>query len=449
MSDIKISSKTIRQIARQVDDAGNNNNYIDGDEISVFTEKLEAKGVSNAKQIVKDYMNNSFNYELQFSKDGTKRTDGLEYEIYAALNQNSFLNSNQKTTGDADSIYSAIKSAFAVWGWTWLDDLDRAVNRINKDNVLAVLNKYSEEDSLVKRLNSEVSQDYLTKYGNRIVDALIKAADDRGVDVTDIVTKDDAGKFVAVSVEGVDFNASATDSDNLAKVVNVLKERINTTVDTLTDSEKFKKNPQESMLLLARYFDKNTNGYIDGEEVSAFKAACAKLGVFVNDILASINKKTKDGDTLNEQEKTVQNIFSSETNMIADAEEKRAMNNRVMGITQAVDDENETTLGTYIKEITSENVEEILTELDKNEKFKDGFGKALYDEFGNDSRGFTSVIIKALYDKAEKENVDVSDIVRLSGESFVTPTGDDALDSKNVNSVINDLRSKIKQELGE
>ena len=91
MSDIKIDSKLIQNIAKKVDKEGNNNKVIDGNELSIFVDKLEANGVSDAKQVIDSYDVNKLFYENIFAKKGSKSTDSYQNAIIASINDKSAL----------------------------------------------------------------------------------------------------------------------------------------------------------------------------------------------------------------------------------------------------------------------------------------------------------------------------------------------------------------------
>lgn len=461
MSEIKVDNKVIRQVARDVDKAGNNNKVIDGSEVSIFADKLEAKGVTNAKSIISSYNSNRLYYENLFSQNGATSDNSPEYEIYAQLNNNSFLKSNKSNKKDAKMIAEGIRDAVNGWffgGGTDDTKLKRMVDTITKDNVLAVLDEsYDEDETLMHSIIDDVDQDDMDDYGKTIITALVDAAMARSIDVSDIVSMDENGNYtVGNGVSGAKFGESATDKDYVEAVVNALKERIETSMDTITNPDKAKEDPKTALSLLARQVDSaanggNGNGQLDGEEVASFKALCSKLGIIVNDILSSISNKTKESGSLTDEEQAVKDLFSGEANFNTVAEESKIIADTTAGIYQSIEDEDEDKLKKYLtsETINADNVEKILSELDKKDGYNGKIGEKFDDAFGDDAESYLNIIISALYSKAEKENVDVSDIVRPSKNTFVTPDGENALDSDYANKVISDLRSRIKDELGE
>ncbi|MGN1153794.1 MAG: hypothetical protein ACI4S3_07170, partial [Candidatus Gastranaerophilaceae bacterium] len=147
----KINVALVKGIASKIDkEKGNNNKYIDTEEeISLFTEQLEKRNVPNARKIVTEYCANSIKFEAKFAKEGTTIGDNTEYAIMAALNKDSYLLENKNSDGQADSIVDNIRDAVTGWwfffgGGTKETKLEENVNRINKTNVLRVLDKYKE-----------------------------------------------------------------------------------------------------------------------------------------------------------------------------------------------------------------------------------------------------------------------------------------------------------------
>ncbi len=443
MSGNKITQKYINDVARKIDVKHNKNGKLDGDEISIFEKELAKDGITNPQMYV-----NSFN--------------------------------NSTKSVSADIITKEIDDAFAIWGWTWLDDLDKAIEKINSGNVLEVLESYDNGDSLIEELDSEVSQTYLTKYGNTIINSLLEVAKERNIDVSDIVTKNENnGYVVGPSVKDANSKELATDSDNLDLVVTALRKRIESYTALVTDKNSAKDDPKNAMLAIAYQVDSkgNGDGTINGDEVAEFKAACSKVGIIINDIISSIFKKSKSEEKLTENEEFVKNIFSGSYAQISYT--ATTLSNQAEGITKAIRAKDEDELRKYISSetVTADNVENILSSLDKNEdysKLTDGcqatltgsstaggaiyaytptssgnknIAKKLVYAFGDDAKEFNEVILKALCDKAAQNDIDISDIVKISNDKFFTPEGEYALDSKYVNKVIESVRSRINEKL--
>ena len=454
MSDIKVDSKLIQNIAKKVDKEGNNNKVIDGNELSIFVDKLEANGVSDAKQVIDSYDVNKLFYENIFAKKGSKSTDSYQNAIIASINDKSALNANTKTRNDAKMIIDGVKDA--VDGWFFglgTDDkkLKQMVNSINKDNVMEVLNtKYDEksDETMIQAIIGDTSGDTRKNLLKHILESLIQAADAKQIDVSDIVVADEKGNYtVGTGVKDLEFGSDALDSDSFEKIANAIKDRINNSLEMVTDETKAKEDPKAAMTLLARQADAagDQNGYLNGDEIGKFKAACNQIGISVNGIIEEINNKEENDAELSAQEKLVQSLFDSNSSLIESSNNQRVLEQTRAMISKAIAEGDDETLNKYFNSevLTKDNVTEVIKDFDD-------LGTKLYDEFDDDdAREYLKVIVTALYAKAEDENIDVSDIIRPSGEEFVTPDGEDALDSEYVNEVIKSLRSIIEEEIGE
>ena len=450
MSDTKITQTYIFNIARSKEVDKNQNGQLEGDEISIFEKKLEEKGVTNPQIYVA---------EFNKSKDAVR----------------------------VDVVNKYLKDGFDYFWGTDFDDLDQAFNQIDSRNVLEVLESYDDGDSLIQRLDDEISWGFtsgkLKQYGTTIIKALLDVAKERNIDVSDIVaeTTNGASKAYAVgpSVKNANQDEPATDSDNLDLVVTALRERIESQTELLTNTNVARENSENSLLTIANQIDSegNKDGLINGDEIGKFKAACAKLGIFINDILSSIAKKTDKKEELSNTEQMVKNIFSANIKQIS--AEKAYVSNQVNGITSSIKDHDAEELRKYIsaETVNASNVENLLSKLDSNDGYKelaDGYSTTyvatyngvfpaalpstsegnniankLIKVFGDDAREFNAVILKALYERAEANDVDVSDIVKCSNDEFFTPEGEYALDSKYVNKVIEGVRNRINEKLGE
>ena len=329
--------------------------------------------------------------------------------------------------------------------------LKQMVNSINKDNVMEVLNtKYDEksDETMIQAIIGDTSGDTRKNLLKHILESLIQAADAKQIDVSDIVVADEKGNYtVGTGVKDLEFGSDALDSDSFEKIANAIKDRINNSLEMVTDETKAKEDPKAAMTLLARQADAagDQNGYLNGDEIGKFKAACNQIGISVNGIIEEINNKEENDAELSDQEKLVQSLFDSNSSLIESSNNQRVLEQTRAMISKAIAEGDDETLNKYFNSevLTKDNVTEVIKDFDD-------LGTKLYDEFDDDdAREYLKVIVTALYAKAEDENIDVSDIIRPSGEEFVTPDGEDALDSEYVNEVIKSLRSIIEEEIGE
>lgn len=259
-------------------------------------------------------------------------------------------------------------------------------------------------------------------------------------------------------------------------MVNALKNRIENALSLYAGDDDGKKlakeNPEETMMLLAHQADTNGDGDIKDDEVGLFKKLCANAGISINQMILNMDKKDENNYTT--QEQTLHNIFSSNINEVAAT--NTAKTSLAAKVTNGINSKDKSVLDEIFttENINADTVEEFLTTLEKNDDFMklpvnkrvtlvhDGrvsykysdnndIGNKLVTKFGDDSQKYTSVIVKALIDKANENDIDVRDIVRFSNGNFYTgkeigSTGKDALDKEYVNDVINKLRERIKEE---
>lgn len=487
----KIGFNGIKKIALSIDDKGNNNNIIDTDsEISLFAKELEKAGFKDARKFITDYNSNPLEYESAFAMNTETSKDSDKNAVISFLNQNSQLRGRNGIKSEVDNIIKDIKdsvefSFFSVWG-TDDEKLKDTVSKINKDNVLQILNtEYKKDETLIGAIIDDVDQDDMDKYGTIIIKALVEKADEFGIDITDIISMDENEKFIVGSdVDGVDYGKSATDKKHVEKIINALNERIKSELSVLsgkTNASKSDKQKDGSMFLtFAKQADAkgDKSGALNGNEIGYFKKLCAGAGIFVNDMLKAM--KSKDENTFTAEEKSLKMVLS--TNFAEIAEVERNTKNAAAAVASGIKNKDNEIVSSVINSdnINADNVEEFLASLENNKNFmglatgmkvsgyqpagiggatpiyeneysdKIDIGKKLTKAFGNNARKYTEVIISALYSKAEKENIDVSDIVTVSNDKFLTGSNigkanEDALDSRYVNDVINKLRERINE----
>jgi len=474
----KIGFNGIKKIALSIDDKGNNNNIIDTDsEISLFAKELEKAGFKDARKFITDYNSNPLEYESAFAMNTETSKDSDKNAVISFLNQNSQLRGRNGIKSEVDNIIKDIKdsvefSFFSVWG-TDDEKLNDTVSKINKNNVLQVLNaKYKDDETILEAIIGDVSQEDMDKYGTIIIKALVEKADEFGIDITDIISMDENEKFIVGSdVDGVDYGKSATDKKHVEKIINALNERIKSELRVLsgkTNASKSDKQKDGSMFLtFAKQADAkgDKSGALNGNEIGYFKKLCAGAGIFVNDMLKAM--KSKDENTFTAEEKSLKMVLSTNFATITTAE--REKKNAAAAVASGIKNENKEMVSSVINSdnINADNVEEFLLSLENNKNFmaipiqtnlfsadetseKLDIGKKLTNAFGNNARKYTEVIVSALYSKTEKENIDVSDIVTFSNDKFLTGSeigtaNEDALDSRYVNDVINKLRERINE----
>jgi hypothetical protein len=106
---------------------------------------------------------------------------------------------------------------------------------VNSENVMQVLNDNPELiDNLVDNYNffwtHLFRDDRYQNYTTPILDAVIQAASENGVNIDDIVMKNGDKYIVGGGVSGAEVGKDATDAANVAKVIKAIQERINNTI---------------------------------------------------------------------------------------------------------------------------------------------------------------------------------------------------------------------------
>ena len=473
--------KKIEKIANKVDKSGDGNGIINGDEVSIFSKKLSEAGISNnGKELINSYNSNKNYYENKYTLDNTSKFDDVDKMIISRINKDSFLNIRAKSH-TANNVITNIKDGLNyIFGTENEDKLTKSTEMINKGNVLEVLNtKYSDGDTMIEAINDDSNQQEMTEYMNNIIKALIDLADSRQIDITSIISASNSDNYiVGADVKDVEIGTSATDKDSVEQVIQALKDKIESSLRLITNKDIANKDTKAVFLQLARQIDSkagggNENGYIDGNEIFEFKMASKKLGISANNIIKSYTSKDST-DELTAEENILKSLFDSKENLSNTAKLERENKERTLMVSSAIKNNNEETLNEYInmKSITSDNVEELLENLNNSKEFQDLYAKYEYQTapatpgaytysikvsgdkndigkklfFNLDdalAKDYVSVIVNALYTKAENNNIDISNIILKSNNGFSTPNGEE-LSYNNSDKIINEIRKSLK-----
>ncbi|MBO6273432.1 hypothetical protein J6O48_11725 [bacterium] len=499
-----VNAAQIKKFVREVDakrKGGNGNGIVDGSEIELFTKKCKTAGLDNIDEIMDSYNKNRTQKEAEFEANGTTAESSVEAAVIAALTENTALRSNPNAKNSAATVKDTIKNSDDNFGWwnplswfntngdfdlfdpdTWLNDeteLLGATKFVNSKNVLdvvadnAVLEKIEDADPTVK-----------TQASNQVVDALVKAANEAQVDVSDIV-KIENGRYVVG--RSIDAEYGSPIENSFTEVVNALSQRVNEAKDALNG-----RGSKEQMLTIAAKkidAEGNGNGYIDtDDEKEAFKQFAAEKGYDVDAILEEIRDNEANGveNTTNAQ-KVIFNIFDPEQRAAIqaayeadDADIAKALAD---GIGEGNDDAfsyawpsevasffsnlfeggdvdwqdgNKDLLDKAIQNVNSDNV---MTVLNKNPKLVERImNKYSHNWFMNmfcDDKfdNYTNPILTALVEHAEENGIDVSDIVivdengnMMTGANSGVRAGKDATDEDYVEAVIKALQTRINAE---
>lgn len=479
--DVTLINKIVRTVAKQ----GGDLNKIDTDEErSLFADQLEKNGYKpknfngSATDLVNLYTTEPEKILSQFKNNGVNDNNKEKFAIFKALNpemKNIDNEVKKYTPKEIDQIVDDVNDAVTGWwfflgGGTKDNKLKNTVKQINEGNVLQVLDKYKEKhgESLAYAIDDDTSDEDQNELGTSIITALVKKADEVGVNITSIIANNSTepnapAEYVVVNVPGVKAGESATADDVFEKVVDALEEKIKVSMSIQAGDEKtIKENKQVALLTFASQADADKNGKIEGDEVAKFKELCAEIGISVNSLIESM--EGKDEASYTEDEKAIKNIFAEGGYGQAYAQQE-AIDMAGNSINTAISQNDTETLDDIIssENINADNVEDILSKIDKEETASEtqiyGPGNVQYHTYKTsnlkrlverDSK-YSEVIIKALVEKAEANGVDVSDIVKSSNGSYYTAsafakTGEDATKTQYAYDVISKLRAKIKEE---
>ena len=485
MSVEKVDVTLINQMVKRIAREGGDLNKIDTDEErSLFADQLEKNGYKpknfngSATDLVNLYTTEPEKILSQFKNNGVNDNNKEKFAIFKALNpemKNIDNEVKKYTPKEIDQIVDDVNDAVTGWwfflgGGTKDNKLKNTVKQINEGNVLQVLDKYKEKhgESLAYAIDDDTSDEAQNELGTSIITALVKKADEVGVNITSIIANNNTdpnapAEYVVVNVPGVKAGESATADDVFEKVVDALEEKIKVSMSIQAGDEKtIKENKQVALLTFASQADADKNGKIEGDEVAKFKELCAEIGVSVNSLIESM--EGKDEASYTEDEKAIKNIFAEGGYGQAYAQQE-AIDIAGNSINTAIDQDDTETLDDIIssENINADNVEDILSKIDKEETASEtqfyGPGNVQYHTYKTSNLKrlterdlkYSEVIIKALVEKAEANGVDVSDIVKSSNGSYYTAsafakTGEDATQVQYAYDVISKLRAKIKEE---
>ena len=479
--DVTLINKIVRTVAKQ----GGDLNKIDTDEErSLFADQLEKNGYKpknfngSATDLVNLYTTNPEKVLSQFEYNGITDNNREKFAIFKALNpeMKNTINNKKYSKTKVNDIVSGIYHSVS-WGsgflWTGLgtdeEELENNISALKNDNILKVFDAYKEKhgESVAAAIVGDTSGEDLDKIGTILITALVKKADEVGVNITSIIANNSTdsnapAEYVVVNVPGVKVGESATAEDVFEKVVDALENKIRTGLAINAGDEKaIKENKQVALLTFAAQADADKNGKIEGDEVAKFKELCAEIGISVNSLIESM--EGKDEASYTEDEKAIKNIFAEGGYGQAYAQQE-AVDMAGNSINTAISQNDTETLDDIIssENINADNVEDILSKIDKEETayqtytgsavaYTTSYKTSNLKRLAERDSKYAEVIIEALVEKAEANGVDVSDIIEYSDGSYYTAsafakTGEDATQAQYAYDVISKLRAKIKEE---
>jgi hypothetical protein len=454
----------VKQFAVYVDKAkngGNANGYVDGNEIELFKKKCKTAGIKNVDEIMDNYSKNRVLAESEYEANGTKSNSSIETAVISALTENTALKDNEKNTASATTIKGLFnKHADGFWSsivaW-WNDDkeLVEHSNLINEKNVLEVVS----DDEVLDKVTSADADEAQEQIANNILSALVKAAESKNIDVSNLIMQEDGKWVVGRDVEDTEIMSDATTDKNFIAVVKALRTAI-------ADGEKNTAGNGDDkvgmLTVLAKKIDSeefggNGNGYIDAaNEIEQFKNVAAKKGYDINAILTEIRDNEANGvENTTELQKTVFNIFDPYQTAAREKYEAGQAANVAEMFKDGVNEDNEELLTKAAEKIDSDNVMEVLnSNPELVDKLVEEYDRYWFNIFQDDTyQNYTTPILTALIARANEYGIAIDDIVMQNGDKYIVgggvsgaEVGEDATDSDNVSKVIKAIQTRLNEQ---
>ena len=457
---VSISAAQINAFKREVDskrNGGNGNSIVDGSEIELFNKKCKTAGLDNIDEIMEDYNENRTQREAEFESKRSNTKTSVETAVIAALTEDTVLRTNEQAENSAQSVKEGVKEADGDCVWynpfTWFNNQEEILDStkfITSSNVVDVVS----DKNILEKIE-DADSDVREQIANQTVLALVEAAKEAKVDVSDIVfVEDDAFKTGrAISAK---FGSSV--GENFTEVVKALSKKIKDAKDTLNGTG----DKAEMLTIASRKIDAssigNGNGYIDkAEEVVEFKQFAAEHGIDVDAILEQIRDNEENGvENTTKAQKTIYNIFDPEQKAARAAAYAAADADVARALADGVQYDDPELLASATSAIDPDNV---MTVLNNNPNLiKDIINNYSHNWFVNwfvddTYQEYTNPILVALVQHALENGIEISDIVlvdengnMMTGKNSGVKAGKDATDEDYVQSVIAKLQKRINDE---
>lgn len=201
---------------------GNGNGYIDTEEEIEQFKQAAAKHGYDVNTVLEQIRDNDTN--------GVENTTDLQKTVFNIFDPEQRAARDAKEAGDAKNVSKAYKDGLANDNE---ELLAAAAGNVNSENVMQVLN---DNPDLVSKLADKYDHNWFMNlfvddtyqnYTSPILAALYQCAQDNGIEVDDIIMMSGDKLIVGAAVDGVKVGEDASDSDNVAKVVKALQDRIN------------------------------------------------------------------------------------------------------------------------------------------------------------------------------------------------------------------------------
>ena len=216
-------AEMLTMAAQHVDSmVGNGNGYIDTEEEIVAFKQFAAQKGYDIDTILEEIRDNE--------------TNGVENRTTAQKTVFSIFDPKQEQVKE-NQYNSQAKDISKMYADGVKDDnetmLTMAAASVSPDNVMQILN---DTPDIISKLVDEYDYSWIRNlfgkddtykdYTTPILLALCEHAEQYGINVSDIVAISGDKIIVGSAVDGVDVGEDATDSDNVAKVIDAIKERI-------------------------------------------------------------------------------------------------------------------------------------------------------------------------------------------------------------------------------
>lgn len=426
-----IDAAQIRKFAVYADavkNGGNGNKIVDTpEEIEVFKKKCKTAGFDGVDDVMDTYNKDKWTKEADYEAKGTTSDSSVETAVIAAMTENTALRSNNKSGKDAKSISAGLQEEAGWWDNLWgnNDELAEYANLIDTTNVVDVV----KDDESINALN-EASDE--TKV--QIIEVLLAAAQEKQVDVSNLVMVTEDGYKVGRDVPGGSFGEDVTGSrslgewikgedTNFSAVVKAIRQALQTSDRTVNGEND---NKEEMLTTIARRIDAdeqgggNGNGYIDtNEEKEAFKQFAATKGYDVDKILEEIADNEANGvENTTEAQRIIYNIFDP-TQKAAYEKFVAGKNADIAELLKKGFEKGDTDIVLPASDMINEdNVVEIL---DMHPNFVYDLNDAMDWEWVDryDYKSVYPKVVDALIARAESEGIEVSDLViKLNDEEY-------------------------------
>ncbi len=497
-------NRFITQSEAQAKDAIKNHTIDTEGEKAIFAKKCKTVGLNNIDEILSNYNENKVQMEADYQVNRVTSDKSVETAVISAFNSDSALRVNDKSIRTANTIKAGIKNADENTKWwnptTWFNDngdfdwTDPSTWFNNQEEVLESVALVDENnvaevvaDSAVVNKIAEADENVRNTASTHIIDQLVKYAQNKQIDVSNIVAEQNGEYVVGSDVKGVKFGEPV--SENFTAVINALKSKINNDKNTVAGNDAKK---AEMLTIAAKRIDAqyNGNGYIDtDDETEDFKQFAAQHGYDVDTILEQIRDNETNGvENTTTAQKLIFNIFDPEQK--AEYEKHIAQENKDVrkeleagvengdnelhelytepwdavasfftNLFEAGDvkttDGNKSKLDNAISKVNSDNVMDILNKSPKLvDKIMNKYSHNWFvNLFGCDDKyaEYTTPILEALIEKANNEGIEIDDIIINNGNKYIAGSasgcraGSQADSEDNVAKVISALQNRINK----